>query len=127
MPATSLDLDAAKTRLLERRDALRAQIGDVDAELADRPGDQVEDNGEVAEQRTRHAVRHGESDRDVAELRDVDEALTLLDLGVYGTCIDCGLDIAPARLQALPSALRCIACQEIFDRSHETRARAAPP
>jgi DnaK suppressor protein len=31
-------------------------------------------------------------------------------------CIDCGDEIAPARLKALPNAVRCLDCQEIKER-----------
>lgn len=45
--------------------------------------------------------------REIAEVR---AALVRIERGEYGTCIACGEDIAPARLEALPTATRCIAC-----------------
>lgn len=45
--------------------------------------------------------------REIAEVRN---ALLRIERGEYGTCIACGEDIAPARLEALPTATRCIAC-----------------
>lgn len=30
--------------------------------------------------------------------------------GTYGKCDNCGLNIAPARLKAMPSATKCITC-----------------
>ena len=48
----------------------------------------------------------------IAQLqREIDAALRRLEQGVYGRCIDCGLEIEPARLQARPSVARCIECQ----------------
>lgn len=44
----------------------------------------------------------------------------------YGLCIDCGTDIPFARLRALPSALRCLACEEKFERSHSRGPRISP-
>ncbi|HJT19217.1 MAG TPA: TraR/DksA family transcriptional regulator [Nitrospira sp.] len=41
-----------------------------------------------------------------------DEALRRLDAGAYGICEECGGPIGDARLNALPFARRCIACQE---------------
>ena len=38
--------------------------------------------------------------------------------GSYGVCIDCGVDIPFARLQATPSAERCIACQEKYEKTY---------
>jgi RNA polymerase-binding transcription factor DksA len=43
-------------------------------------------------------------------LRDVDEALARFDAGTFGRCEECGAEIAPARLEAMPAARRCIAC-----------------
>jgi RNA polymerase-binding transcription factor DksA len=37
-------------------------------------------------------------------------AIDRLDAGTYGICEACGRPIAPARLEALPAARRCIDC-----------------
>jgi RNA polymerase-binding transcription factor DksA len=37
-------------------------------------------------------------------------AIDRLDAGIYGICEACGRPIAPARLEALPAARRCIDC-----------------
>ncbi|PYQ48399.1 MAG: hypothetical protein DMF78_21350 [Acidobacteria bacterium] len=51
-------------------------------------------------------------------LSRIDEALHRLDAGTYGTCAECGRDIAEPRLKALPFAVLCRDCQE----REETRA-----
>jgi RNA polymerase-binding transcription factor DksA len=45
-------------------------------------------------------------------LRRIDEALVRLEEGTYGICASCDETIAEARLQALPFATLCRACQE---------------
>lgn len=45
-------------------------------------------------------------------LRQIDEALWRLEDGSYGHCAFCGVEIAEARLKALPFARLCRACQE---------------
>jgi RNA polymerase-binding transcription factor len=50
--------------------------------------------------------------RDVAELSDVEAALAHIADGTYGTCVDCGEPIGWPRLNAQPTAQRCITCQE---------------
>jgi DnaK suppressor protein len=52
-------------------------------------------------------------DKMAKELALVDAALARLDAGTFGTCLRCGNDIAPARLEALPWAAYCIACQKL--------------
>ncbi len=44
------------------------------------------------------------------EGKRIDAALARLDSGEYGGCLNCGEDIAPARLELDPSAAICIAC-----------------
>ena len=45
-------------------------------------------------------------------LSRIDEALRRLDAGTYGSCAECGTDIAEPRLKALPFAVLCRNCQE---------------
>jgi RNA polymerase-binding transcription factor DksA len=60
--------------------------------------------------------------RDAGEIRDIDAALKRVAAGTFGLCIGCGASIAPQRLQAYPTAKRCLNCQ----RQHE-KTRAVPP
>ncbi len=43
-------------------------------------------------------------------LGEVEDALRKMDAGTYGTCEGCGQPIAPARLEAKPTARLCIEC-----------------
>ena len=49
----------------------------------------------------------------------INEALTALENGTYGTCIECGREIQPQRLEVRPDAVRCIDHQ----REYEARLR----
>ena len=59
-----------------------------------------------------------EIDRDADELRRIDTALARINEGSYGVCESCGQDIPQARLQAEPTALRCVQCQELYEKTH---------
>lgn len=48
-------------------------------------------------------------------LERIDAALTRMEEGRYGVCEGCGEPIDPARLQALPYATRCVACEEAVE------------
>jgi RNA polymerase-binding transcription factor DksA len=52
------------------------------------------------------------------ERRRIDEALRALDDGTYGTCVVCGQEIPPARLEAKPEAVRCVEDQRRFEAEH---------
>jgi DnaK suppressor protein len=43
-------------------------------------------------------------------------AIERLDDGEYGTCVECGEAIAPARLRALPEVETCVRCQDRLER-----------
>ena len=45
-------------------------------------------------------------------LNKINDALVRLDQGSYGNCFECGDEIAPKRLRALPFAVRCKDCEE---------------
>ena len=49
----------------------------------------------------------------VHRLRD---ALARLRDGDYGTCVECGEPIAPARLRAMPEVQTCVRCQDRLER-----------
>ncbi len=55
-------------------------------------------------------------DRESNLLNDVKAALTRIQEGSFGTCIDCDEPISPKRLVAVPWAARCIHCQDTFEK-----------
>ncbi|TNF87252.1 MAG: TraR/DksA family transcriptional regulator [Gammaproteobacteria bacterium] len=57
-------------------------------------------------------------DKHVQETRDINSALIRIDKGIYGTCDDCGESIGLDRLNAYPTASRCLHCQEAYEKTH---------
>jgi len=59
-------------------------------------------------------AERGEADTLAARLQEtldeVEAALAKIADGTYGTCEQCGQEIAPARLEAKPAARLCISC-----------------
>ena len=47
---------------------------------------------------------------EIHEIHQIQEALKRISEGTYGICTHCGEDIDPKRLEALPTATRCISC-----------------
>ena len=106
-------VDLARARLLAERRRLLEEIGDAVA-LPEQMtyGSQAAAATQVFEQERDLAMR----ERASLHLQAVDGALARLDDGSYGTCIRCGQPIAAERLEALPWAAHCIACQTTVDR-----------
>jgi phage/conjugal plasmid C-4 type zinc finger TraR family protein len=63
-------------------------------------------------------------ERDVVELREVEAALARVHEPDFGLCADCDADIPFARLEASPSATRCVACQALAERRASHAAAA---
>ena len=51
------------------------------------------------------------------ELEAIQVALAHIDAGTYGLCDTCGETISAARLTAMPTARRCVECQERLEHS----------
>lgn len=63
--------------------------------------------------------------RDIQELRDAEAALRRIKDGEFGACGDCGAEIGFPRLQANPTAARCITCQTQAERAHGEHSHRA--
>jgi DnaK suppressor protein len=48
---------------------------------------------------------------------EVAAALSRVQAGSYGRCVDCGRPVPEGRLEARPEAARCVACQAKRDKS----------
>ena len=99
------EIDAALIDAAEVSDALGHHGDPADASVAD---DQA-------------TTDFADARRDLEELHACEAALRRLQQGVYGRCIDCGLEIEPARLQAQPAVARCVECQHRIERDQRLR------
>jgi RNA polymerase-binding transcription factor DksA len=57
-------------------------------------------------------------DKHVQETRDINDALIRIHKGTFGICAACGGIIDFERLQAYPTASRCLRCQQAYEKSH---------
>ncbi len=57
-------------------------------------------------------------------LRQIDEALRRVEAGSYGACLECGNEIAEARMKALPFALLCRDCQQAREQETLTEGKS---
>jgi RNA polymerase-binding protein DksA len=94
---------ALKARLSE----LTSRVAEIDNELRKPLSADFEE--QAAELENQEALQ-GIENSEVHEIRQIQAALNRISEGTYGICTLCGADIAPKRLQALPTATRCISC-----------------
>jgi DnaK suppressor protein len=108
-----MDPTPYKEQLLRKRGEILAMGGSAkpiqaSTEMNTRQGDladQASGNNEVHIQ-----LKLKQTDAKI--LQAIEEALFRMEKGTYGICRDCGEEIAPARLNAIPWTRVCITCKE---------------
>ena len=110
---TKTQLKDVKERLLKEREALvqKLQGNDLSIDDAETP-----DPVDLAVRNYSKNVMLAVSENESRQLTLIDEAVLRIDDGEYGTCQNCEKEISPKRLQAIPWARYCIACQELVER-----------
>ncbi len=116
------DLESLRHKLAQRASELRGQIAEMTGRAEDEPfraiAGEVGNSGDESTASSLIDTERAEISRDVGELRAIEAALTRIDSGKYGLCLDCEERIDSTRLDAQPTALRCVPCQTRFEKSH---------
>ena len=100
----------AKTReaaLRERRAELSRHLETVEKSLDETPPSDWEDR---SSERQGDEVLESLGQAELAEIRQIDAALSRFDAGEYGICQKCGAKISDARLDLLPATPFCKDC-----------------
>ena len=122
MPITGPQCQELKAIIDKRRTELAAEIrNDLARSRSDSFGaiaGEAPDSGDEALASLVADTDNAETNRDIRELQELDAAVERIADGSYGECSDCGDDIPVAGLRAYPSAMRCIACQSVHERTH---------
>ena len=112
---TSASAEKLRTMLLDKRAAVQQQINELLAQYREHYSTTHNDSALDLEDRS---LRDSTAEQQLSLLESrnhtrmmLDTALRRLDDGEYGLCEDCGADIGPGRLSALPFAKRCLSCQ----------------
>ena len=115
-PLTKEELEQVKKRLLERKKELLNEIADIlEKEAKEEYQELIEvirEEGDIASAELQESTILALAEMRAKEVEQIDAAIERIENGEYGICIDCGDWITPARLEALPYALRCKECQE---------------
>jgi DnaK suppressor protein len=107
-----------KSELNRFRGILTLRVAELERFTGQREGIAVERSADQLEEiqaASQRAVAVCNLDREFHELRNVRAALSRIQDGSFGVCLDCDQDIHPKRLAAVPSAALCIRCQEAAD------------
>ena len=109
-----MDASTYKEALIKKRGEILAAGGGVKP-LQETMSDVNSRQGDLADQASGNNEVHIQlklKHTDAKILQAIEEALRRIDKGTYGICRDCGEEIAPARLNAIPWTRVCITCKE---------------
>jgi DnaK suppressor protein len=112
---TAVQLRQLNSALVERERLLRGEVRKVVQEKLGRDIPELESMGDESARSVADLlddVDTGMMVRDVDELMTIEAARRAMAQGSYGKCVDCGDPVGFRRLIALPSAARCLPCQE---------------
>jgi RNA polymerase-binding transcription factor DksA len=102
--------------LEERLRAVRRHLALLNGRDVEVRGD-LQDLAVASESRELAALSH---ERLIEQAAALAAALERLDAGDYGICTDCDHPIAPKRLEAMPEAATCVACQDKRERERRS-------
>jgi DnaK suppressor protein len=111
-----------KTEVNKYREILETKQAELAQVLRNRDGITIEKSPDALDEVQNAAERElaiRNLDRESNLLRNVRAALHRIEDGSFGICLHCEEDISPKRLNAVPWAPYCIACQEIADKNQE--------
>lgn len=103
------DLKKIERQLRDRLASLNERVEKIDDDLA-APSD--DDFAEMASESAGDEVLESVGRAAEDEIRQINLALERIEQGVYGVCVECGVSIPQARLEAVPYTTRCIRCAE---------------
>ncbi|MBI2218695.1 MAG: TraR/DksA family transcriptional regulator [Candidatus Rokubacteria bacterium] len=105
-----LQKTAARLRQLEGAEVVEYASGT--------PGDNTPYSDEVDEIQAseRREMTYATRELLVDRINRLVAALERLNDGDYGTCVECGERIAPARLRVMPEVATCVRCQDRIER-----------
>lgn len=114
--------EALQQQLEAQRSDLRAAIRDEltrsDDESIARVTEPVHDAGEESFADLLSEVNAATLGQSIRALREVEAALERLTSGHYGLCEECKEALSFERLQACPTARRCLSDQQRYEREH---------
>lgn len=100
-----------RQRLMERRGQLVHRIYDL-AETREGVTEPQIEFGDKAQAEAPAEVLARLDEQSREEWEAIQAALERIEAGTYGTCDACGKAMTAARLDAMPMARRCLACQK---------------
>ena len=123
--SAAIDVEQFRELLVDKR---RAVVEALEYLHKENPGSLEEETGELvsgsadqhmadtATETVDREIDYTLEEHDGRLLQAIDDALARIEAGTYGICVNCGAQISPERLEAMPWATLCIECKRKEER-----------
>ena len=110
-------IEKCRQRLIEERNEILESFSGQDEQMK-KIVDNIEagDEADRASERIDSTLLNSLSEASNRRLTQINNALERIKQGKFGICLECGKEIPQGRLEAIPYAALCIACQTKADR-----------
>ena len=116
-------LKNVREKLLEMRRQTMREISNDLQQGREGAKDEGMDTYDLASEERDREISFILTDRERERLQAIQEALERVEDGSYGICESCEMEIAPARLEALPFTRLCVTCQAEREKEAKTSRR----
>jgi len=106
-----------KDKLIARRDKIEANLDRTSHELDDMSELELNDEGDYASSSTDTIIDNAIMEQQIAELAEIELALSKIEKGTYGICEMCEDPIGLPRLEVKNFAHYCILCRPIVEKN----------
>jgi RNA polymerase-binding transcription factor DksA len=110
--------ESLDARFRELREIIRQELLSSDNEHYSNLAGRVHDLGDESVADLLADINLAVIEHHVEEIREVEAAILRMSAATYGLCVECGDEIAATRLDAYPSASRCLRCQTRRERNY---------
>lgn len=107
-----MEYESIKNELLKKKDELEVRLNNTHKHITHADGPPNPDFAEQAVERQNDEVIYGLNESARSELIQIKQALERIESGEYGICQECGKQIPPGRLKAIPYTSYCVECLE---------------
>jgi DnaK suppressor protein len=108
-------INELKETLIQRRETILNNINGSRANIDQLKDQDIKDDLDYAEVISDSFTEGMIANHQLAELKQIEEAIKQIENGTYGVCSMCSVTIPIGRLEAKPFAKFCTQCREVFE------------
>ena len=114
-------INELKTTLIQRREIILNNINGSRKNIDQLKEQEIKDDLDYAEVISDSFTEGMIANHQLAELKQIEEAIKKIEDGSYGTCSMCSVIIPIGRLKAKPFAKFCTQCREVFEKEQSQK------